>query len=427
MAAREDLAVRQSPLFFVLIGIVFLSSCDRREKPPAESRADPPSEPIGLADLNTLVTELPKLHKNLFFRLPEALWRTLATDVEHELPKMNRARLAVMFATLVAAVGDGHTGLALEALSEFGRLPVQLRMFPDGLYVIGAGKDHAALRGKKLVRIGRHDVSMARAMAKQVISHDNAQSLSGRLAQVLVIPEVLHALGITDRPDHASVETSDGGVFQLPRVASWREVDWFKPSELVPRHRDKPSLAYWNDYLPGQKTLYFKYNRCADDPAAGMTFAKLVEGTLAFMKTKPVERFVLDLRDNGGGDSTIAGPLIAALAAHPTLNVRGRLFVLIGRHTFSSAVLNALELKAKTQALLVGEPTGGRPNHYGEVRHLTLPRTGWQISYSTKYFTTDLVKGDPDSLVPDLPAPYPAADWFAGHDPVLDAALNYKP
>jgi hypothetical protein len=75
----------------------------------------------------------------------------------------------------------------------------------------------------------------------------------------------------------------------------------------------------------------------------------------------------------------------------------------------------------------VGEPTGGRPNHYGEVRHLTLPRTGWQISYSTKYFTTDLVKGDPDSLVPDLPAPYPAADWFAGHDPVLDAALNYKP
>ncbi len=175
------------------------------------------------------------------------------------------------------------------------------------------------------------------------------------------------------------------------------------------------------------KTLYFKYNRCADDPAADMTFAKLMEGTLAFMKTKPVERFVLDLRDNGGGDSNIAAPLIAALAAHPTLNVRGRLFVLIGRHTFSSAVLNTLELKARTQALLVGEPTGGRPNHYGEVRHLTLPRTGWKISYSTKYFTTPLVKGDPDALVPDLPVEVTGVEWFSSRDPVMEAALAFRP
>jgi len=419
--------MRHTPLFVVLIGIVLLVSCNHREKPPAQSQAEPHGEPNSLADLNTLVNELPKLHKNLFFRLPEGLWRTLASDVERELPKMNRAKLAVLFATLVAAVGDSHTGLTLEALPEFGRLPVMLRVFPDGLYVIEAARDLAALRGKKLARLGRLTADEARAAVAPVISHDNAGHLAARVAQILTIPEVLHALGITDRPDHASVETADGAVFELARVASWREVDWYAPSEIVPRHRAKPGLAYWNDWLPAEKTLYFKYNRCADDPAAGMTFAKLVEGTLAFMKQKPVERFVLDLRDNGGGDSRIAAPLIEALAAHPTLNARGRLFVLIGRDTFSSAVLNALELKAKTQALLVGEPTGGRPNHYGEVRHLTLPHTGWKISYSTKYFTTPLVKGDPDALVPDLPVEVTGAAWFSGRDPVLDAALTYSP
>lgn len=402
-------------------------ACGRRDPSPEQPPALPPGEAAGLADLKTLATELPRLHPNPFFSMPEALWRTWVTDVEREIPKLSRAQLATAFATLVAGLRDGHTGLALEAQPEFGRLPIQLREFPDGWYVIEAARDLAALRGKRLTRIGHRDDAMARAMVRFLISHDNYQSLSARAAVVLTIPEVLQAEGITDRADRVPVETIDGAVFELPRVASWREVDWAPVAGPVPLGRQKPHLAYWNDWLEASRTVFFQYNRCADDPAAGMTFAQLVERTFAFIAAKPVERFVLDLRHNGGGDSRIAAPLIAALAAHPTLNARGRLFVLIGRDTFSSAVLNALELKAKTRALLVGEPTGGRPNHFGEVRTLTLPRTGWKISYSTKYFTTDLVKGDPSALVPDLPAPYPAADWFAGRDPQLEAALAFTP
>jgi C-terminal processing protease CtpA/Prc len=76
------------------------------------------------------------------------------------------------------------------------------------------------------------------------------------------------------------------------------------------------------------------------------------------------------------------------------------LYVIIGRHTFSSAILNAIDLKQKAGAVLIGEPTSGKPNHYGEVRSITLPYSGKKLNYSTKYFST--YQQDTDSLYPDV-------------------------
>jgi len=86
--------------------------------------------------------------------------------------------------------------------------------------------------------------------------------------------------------------------------------------------------------------------------------------------------------------------------------------------------MNALDFRNKTKALLVGEPTGGRPNHFGEVKTFTLPYSGLTISYSTNYFR--FAKDDTPSLLPDIPAEPSSADYFAGRDPALEAILNYQ-
>ena len=39
-----------------------------------------------------------------------------------------------------------------------------------------------------------------------------------------------------------------------------------------------------------------------------------------------------------------------------------------------------------TEAIFIGEPTGGRPNHFGEVKSFNLPNSGLSVRYSTKYF-----------------------------------------
>ncbi len=90
-------------------------------------------------------------------------------------------------------------------------------------------------------------------------------------------------------------------------------------------------------------------------------------------------------------------------------------------------MLNTVELKQKTKALTVGEPTGGKPNHYGEVKQFTLPHSGWKVSYSTKLFKAAQMEGDPDSIRPDIPVKVTGSDYFAGRDPVLEAALAHQP
>ena len=51
-------------------------------------------------------------------------------------------------------------------------------------------------------------------------------------------------------------------------------------------------------------------------------------------------------------------------------------------------MLNCIQLKKKTNAIFVGEESGGNINHFGEQKFSQLPNTKATVSYSTKYFNT---------------------------------------
>ncbi len=80
----------------------------------------------------------------------------------------------------------------------------------------------------------------------------------------------------------------------------------------------------------------------------------------------PVERLVIDVRSNNGGGRNIFRPLIDAIKRNSTVNQKGHLFVIIGRGSHSVSMMHGVDLRAETNALLVGEPTGSRPNWYSE-------------------------------------------------------------
>jgi hypothetical protein len=110
------------------------------------------------------------------------------------------------------------------------------------------------------------------------------------------------------------------------------------------------------------------------------------------------------------------------LKRRPALNQKGRLFVVIGRQTFSAAMANAIDFRKQTNAILVGEPIGERPNSYSENDEMTLPNSRLVVSYSTKYYKfldEDVPAVMPDQRIdPDWPA------WQAGRDPVMEWILG---
>jgi hypothetical protein len=73
-------------------------------------------------------------------------------------------------------------------------------------------------------------------------------------------------------------------------------------------------------------------------------------------------------------------------------------------------------------AVLVGSPTGGKPNSYGNVSTLQLPNSLLQVGYSTRYY--QIVSGsDPPWIAPGLAVEPTVADLRAGRDPLLEAAI----
>ena len=78
-------------------------------------------------------------------------------------------------------------------------------------------------------------------------------------------------------------------------------------------------------------------------------------------------------------------------------------------------------LRQTLHATLVGEPTGGTPSTYGEVKTLTLPNSKLVVQYTTKHFTSK--EGAVPALLPDLSAPETLADALAGRDPAFEAVI----
>ncbi|HDT14560.1 MAG TPA: peptidase S41 [Candidatus Aminicenantes bacterium] len=419
--------MRRSPIFptiflTVLALAVWAASCGAPRK-----AAEPALEQAQWAeDLDLLAKELPARHKNLFFKITEEEFRAGVDDLKGRIPKLDRTGFLLDLARLVASIGDSHTSLTIMPQKAF---PLKLYWFEEGICVVDTTPECAELLNGRLESVDGHPIEeVVRAFAG-IIPHDNDAQVKDFVPRFLASSEHLRGLGLVADADEAAftVRTPEGGAAtakmkSLP-LTEVRAVSWTAPAlepSRLPLYRRTAGSAYESAYLPESRTLYFAYNSCRDLP--DRPFREFTAGVWDTIRKNPVDRLVIDLRNNGGGDSSIFDPFIGELAADTELNRKGRLFVILGRRTFSSAILNALDLRKKTEAVFYGEPTGGKPNHYGEIETLTLPNLGLKVSYSTKYF--QFVEGDDPSMTPDVLVELSLDDHLALRDPVLEAILG---
>jgi hypothetical protein len=135
-----------------------------------------------------------------------------------------------------------------------------------------------------------------------------------------------------------------------------------------------------------------------------------------------VDALIVDMRDNGGGDNTLGYAfVIKPLEALPEINRKGRLYVLVGALTFSAAMNNAAQFQDETQAILVGQQIGEKPNSYQEPRQFRLPNSHLIVRASSLYY--EFRKHGPNAVTPDKTIVPTWEDVKAGRDPVLDWVL----
>ena len=182
--------------------------------------------------------------------------------------------------------------------------------------------------------------------------------------------------------------------------------------------------AYWGTSLDSG-TYYIQYNTCQEDPELPMeTFATQVQTEL---DAGDYSRILVDLRNNGGGSDGVIWPLLAVLRSE--MDDGAELVGLIGETTFSSAIINAVELQ-EMGAVLVGEPTSGSVDHFGSVGTFALPNSGVRVGVSTKFIDLGtLLDADAGrgvvSLEPDVAVPQTLADALAGRDTAVEWLLAH--
>lgn len=407
-----------------------LSSCARLHPPPS---APPSPAPPALADLTDAqwLRDLDHLRRNIN-RVHENLMYSLAGHREFEdrarrfreaLPSLNVDERMAGLLRVVAALNDPHTRIAFRPTRRF---PLAFFWFKEGLFVTAAEPGHERLLGAELVGIDQASLAPVISLLSELVPHENESRLKDRLPVLLSLGEVLRGLGIIPSADRASFAFRDleGKTFEAEVEARpWTagRPEWArKAAGETPLFLSDMDTFYWYEYLEGSRTVFFQYNSCHDMP--GRPFHEFSDALLAFIRSHEVDRVVVDLRHNPGGYSQLLRPFIRGLARLRKIDHPDGLYVIVGRRTFSAAVLNALELRRTTRAVLVGEPTGGKPSHYGDIRFFALPASRLTVSYPTQYIWREGVLET--SMVPDHVVEPSIRDWIAGRDPALEGILR---
>jgi hypothetical protein len=374
------------------------------------------------------------LHPDLYHGVSKSALDAAASSLIDRVPSLRDDQVLVGVMQLVAMVSangrDGHMGVwPPDNPDTVHRYPIRLWEFPDGLYVTAARAPNEDLTGSRLTAIEGMPIGEVLREIDPVVPRDNDSNLRDARTVFLTSAEVLTGLGIADSADHVEVEVTDPSTGAV-RTATVDAVDgatfadWVGGWELLLPARDDLLMLrdvetdVWTRYLPESNALYVQYNHV--EP----TSSDAVEQIDAGLRRHDVGRVVLDLRNNGGGQAEGYRQLLELLA-DPAVDRPGHLFVLIGRLTFSAAASFVAEMERDVpNALFVGEPTGGAPNYWADVTNVRLPNSGLTALVSTMYEGYG-VAGDPRlSIEPDLPIEMTAPDYFAGRDPVLEAALT---
>ncbi len=384
-------------------------------------------------DVRHLASEMPRLHKNAFFKCSREDFDAAAARLGEDIPRFSDQQVVVGMLRLIAMIGDGHSQAQNYAqISGFRTLPIVVEWLRDGFYVTRTIRRHEAALGTKLVRIGDTPMDDAAKRLDEVFPSDNRMQSLRRIALSARCPELLHGCGLIEDMEHVTFTVADANrketTLALEPIASDRDWRWVFASERVPMAEQR-SEPYWYQAIVTPShgpAMYLAYNTCSGFGEFRELCEKMFEGVPTGEGPEAKNwRLVVDLRRNGGGNSMVIDAMYPHLLWRPGLRAPGHLLVLIGRGTFSSAMMNAVQLRQRYGAVLIGEPTGGSPNGYGEIKPLTLPHSKLVVTYSTKYFA--LLDGKVQTVEPDVLVEPTIADVIAGKDPVLDAALTYSP
>jgi hypothetical protein len=384
-----------------------------------------------------------------------------------EARPMEKTELALLMSRAMAFSGNNHTNTPWwNEVDAFEVVPISFWWFPEGAIVTRAHPDQRDLLGAEILEIDGVPVREAMRRVGPYIPGTADTRLYESPAWLRRI-EVLRAIGLAEgRSARFRFRLADGRrvtrrLVPPPRfddperypdpaqyAPSWRQSivpgrgpePW--PHVLdrlpsLPLHVQPPTPLAATELEAGQ-VLYVRSTGIfpfgpEPQPVESLAFTVVAD---AVRDGTPPRHVIVDLRYNEGGNFLAITNFVAELVRMTAPD--GRLYVLTGRATNSAAIAFAALLKgaAPERTKFVGEHPADAPAFWAEGGNVTTP-AGIPLRYNdgfhdwasgcrelSRCFWPVVYHGTAiGSLAPDIPVAMRYADFAAGRDPVLDAAL----
>jgi hypothetical protein len=443
-SAEERLMATAKDRMMLVVGLLTLTLCI----PVLPSTARSMDVEGWKSDVDFVVEKVASIHPRPWYRVPEERFKKFAEELKDDVADLSDEEIAVRLMQLVARVGDGHTTLFPVGLSEFANwFPVRFDQFADGIFITAISSEHQDFLGAKVLRMGRVTADEAFERVGSVAFADSRHGWPRSVPPLLSNTAILRTLGIVESDElPLEVWTPRGERRRLRNAAaSWRvDFGWTRwgfrapdgvehvnvythigdREETLPLHlrhlRDTP---FWFELLPEHRAMYVQFNSVSDGPDETLERFTRRLGDFFEEHSEEIDKFVVDLSYNPGGNGYLLRPFINGFVEHHRVNRRGRLYAIVGPGTFSTSSRCLGEMLLYTDVISVGEAVAGPFNWFSDTQLLELPHSGLPLRVSALFWQRGHPSDARGYAPPEHPVRVLASDLFAGKDRAFEAIL----
>ncbi|TAJ49613.1 MAG: hypothetical protein EPO58_14250 [Chitinophagaceae bacterium] len=394
---------------------------------------------------------------------------------------ISQTEAVLLFGKLAALLNEGHIGMPSSSVTDSMytnslRFPFLLQKVTDTEWIINrdlSGEQKLGVNAVILEVNGKPVSELNRQFREYYggLETWRKQQIATYVRKLLF----LHGLG---SPYRIKARTEAGQIIDFT-TAGYSKQQADSLNKVLVASVNQPAEPYTFTMLP-DNIAYINYRQMVNSRTN--PFSDFLKNSFAKIKEANAAGLIIDLRANGGGNSSLGDSLISYFSTKPyvlsggmkwkssshykaflklmenvgspsenrfynsqkegemytylnkdlrkplrrDLTFTGKTAVLIGPDTFSSANMLSDGIKSFQLATLFGEPTGEPGNDFGEMYNFMLPNTHIIARGSTKMFTrADGDEKNFDPILPDIPVKPSPKDLKEKRDVVLETAVNW--
>jgi hypothetical protein len=371
------------------------------------------------------------------------------TKLDHDLTSFE---FYALIAPLVASIQCGHTRIipSEEIRAHFDSA---VAFFPLPVKVLD-NRIFANLKGESIIEIRQINNQSVEEILKKIYSSFPVDGRADGAKQEYVSEQFSHYyfMFVDHKPQHF-----DLSIVQT-RTSQNKESITLQPVSASTLVMDDEETTIEFSMING--VGYLKVNTFSSSSyrRSGIGYEGFLKKTFSRLKSESVDKLVIDIRGNGGGDDQYGAMLFSYVAqepfgyfkkvyrkegnreidvGHPCVQEQhpqadafhGKVCLLINGRTFSTAADVASMFRSNKRAVIIGSETGGgyEGNTSGASERVELNNSHIKIQIPRWYYENVVVSAPQQhrGIIPDYAVKKEPADLFdRSNDPELDLALK---